>query len=255
MDLTGKVALVTGAGTGIGRATALGLARAGCSVAINYAHSESAAMTTEQEARAAGVQAMAVAADVSDDRAVRVMIERVVSELGRLDVVVNSAGVTSFKPIGNLDSIDDSDWQRIVDVNLKGPFQVIRSSLKHLLENPDGGSIVNVSSVGGIYGVGSSIPYCVSKGGLNTMTLMFARELAPKIRVNAVAPGFVDTDWWKASNDYDAIKTRFERSSPLKRVATAQDVASVVVEIVRSDVITGQVIIIDGGLGLVLPRS
>lgn len=255
MNLAGKVGLVTGGGTGIGRAVALALARGGCHVAVNYARSEAKAMNTAKEARVLGVEAVAVKADVSDDRAVRAMVATVAARLGRLDFVVNSAGTTSFKTMGDLESTDDDDWKRIIDVNLKGPFQVIRSALEHLQANADGGSIVNVSSVGGVYGVGSSIPYCASKGGLNTMTLMFARELAPKIRVNAIAPGFVDTDWWKGSNNYEAVKARFTTSTPLRRVATAENVASIVIEIVRSDVITGQVIIVDGGMGLVLPKS
>lgn len=255
MNLAGKVGLVTGGGTGIGRAVALALARAGCHVAVNYSRSQAKAMNTAEEARVLGVEAMAVNADVSDDRAVRAMVAAVAARLGRLDVVVNSAGVTSFRAMGDLEATVDEDWRRIVDVNLKGPFQVMRSALEHLRANADGGSIVNVSSVGGVYGVGSSIPYCASKAGLNTMTLMFARELAPKIRVNAVAPGFVDTDWAKGTNNYEAMKAHFTNSVPLKRVATAEDVASIAIEIVRSDVITGQVIIVDGGMGLIHPNG
>lgn len=254
MNLAGKVGLVTGGGSGIGRATVLALAREGCHVAVNYSRSESKAMSTAEEARALGVEAQAVKADVSDDRAVRDMVADVAARLGRLDVVINSAGTTSFKGMEDLERTDDEDWRRIIDVNLKGPFQVIRAALPHLRANPDGGRIVNVSSVAGVYGVGSAIPYCASKGGLNTMTLMFARELAPSIRVNAVAPGFVDTDWWNGNNNYEATKARFAAGTPLKRVATAEDVASMIVEIVRSDVITGQVIIVDSGMGIVFPK-
>jgi 3-oxoacyl-[acyl-carrier protein] reductase len=254
MDLAGKVALVTGGATGIGRATALALARSGCHVAVNYAHSEAEAMAAAEEARASGVEAIAVRADVSDDRAVRAMVADLAARLGRLDIVVNSAGVTSFKGM-DLDRTDDEDWRRIIDVNLKGPFQVIRAAVAHLRANPDGGSIVNVSSVAGVYGSGSAIPYCASKGGLNTMTLMLARELAPQIRVNAVAPGFVDTEWWSGNLAYEAIKASFTARTPLARVATAADVASMIVEISRSDVMTGQIVIIDSGMGIVFPKS
>jgi 3-oxoacyl-[acyl-carrier protein] reductase len=254
MELAGKVALVTGGGTGIGRATALGLARAGCHVAVNYSRSEVQAIATAEEAEALGVTAMAVKADVSDDRAVRGMVADVGARLGRLDIVVNSAGVTSFKGLEDLEGVTDEDWRRILDVNLKGPFQVIRAAVALLRANADGGSIVNVSSVAGVYGLGSSIPYCASKGGLNTMTLTFARELAPRIRVNAVAPGFVDTEWWNGSSSYEATKARFTGSAPLRRAATAEDVAAIVVGVLCSEVMTGQVVVVDSGMGIVLPK-
>src|SRR5512147_2475667 len=188
MDLNGKAAIVTGAGTGVGRATALALAKQGCSVIVNYSRSREAAEATAREAAALGVKAVAFQADVADDRACRSLVETAERELGRLDVLVNNAGTTRFIPHAELERVADDDWNQILAVNLKGPFQCARAA-RPALERAGGGMIVNVSSVAGIIATGSSIPYCASKAALNNLTIALARALAPRIRVNAVAPG------------------------------------------------------------------
>ena len=248
MDLGGKVALVTGGGVGTGRAVVLALAGRGCDVVVNYSRSREEAETTTAEARALGVRALALCADVSDDAAVRAMVDRAVGELGGLDVLVNNAGITSFIAHNDLEGVRDADWDKILGVNLKGPFYAVRAGTPALRARR--GAIVNVSSVAGVYGIGSSIPYCASKAALNIMTVALARALAPEIRVNAVAPGFIDTRWWKERDGYEAVKQFAAERSPLKRVCQPEDVAKVVVDLVTSEMVTGQVVVIDGGMGL-----
>jgi 3-oxoacyl-[acyl-carrier protein] reductase len=246
MDLEGKVALVTGAGVGTGRAVVLELARRGSDVAVNYSRSEAEAAATAEEARALGVRATTVQADVGDDRQVRAMVAATIAELGRLDVVVNNAGVTAFIPHAHLEGVAEADWERILGVNLKGPFYVIRAALPAL--RAGSGSIVNLSSIAGVHGIGSSIPYCASKAALNIMTVALARALAPEVRVNAVAPGFIDTRWWKGREGYDTIKQLATDHTPLKRICQPEDVARVVVDLATADLVTGQVLVVDGGM-------
>jgi len=251
MDVDGRAALVTGGGTGVGRATALSLAERGCSVAVNYSRSRAEAEETAELARAKGVRAVALQADVADDTACRALVAGAVRELGRLDVLVQSAGTTSFIPHAKLDDVGDSDWERILAVNLRGPFQCARAA-RGAIDASGGGEIVNVSSVAGIAGVGSSIPYCASKAALNLLTVMLARVMAPTIRVNAVAPGFVTSRWFRAGLGdaaYEAIKKGAEQRSPLHAVCTPEDVSAAILGLVTgSDLVTGQVLVIDGGM-------
>jgi 3-oxoacyl-[acyl-carrier protein] reductase len=248
MDLRGKSALVTGAAVGTGRAIAIELARRGCDVAVNYSRSEDEAEETAAEVRAAGCRALALRADVSDDGAVRAMAERAIGELGRLDVLVNNAGVTSFIPHGDLEGVREEDWNRILGVNLKGPFHAVRACLPSL--RAARGVVLNVSSIAGVAGIGSSIPYCASKAALNVMTVALARALAPEVRVNAVAPGFIDTRWWKDRDGYDAVKQFATERAPLKRVCQPEDVAEVALALITSELTTGQVVVVDGGMTL-----
>jgi 3-oxoacyl-[acyl-carrier protein] reductase len=248
MDLKGKVALVTGAGVGTGRAIALELAGRGVDVAVNYSRSEAEALATAADARALGVRAIAVKADVASDDEVRAMVASTLAELGRLDILVNNSGVTAFIPHADLEGVSEADWERILGVNLKGPFYAIRAALPAL--RADGGTIVNVSSIAGVRGIGSSIPYCASKAALNIMTVALARALAPEIRVNAVAPGFIDTRWWQDREGYETIKQLSADHTPLKRVCQPEDVARVVVDLAAADLVTGQVVVVDGGMTL-----
>jgi len=251
MNVEGKAALVTGGGTGVGRATALALARLGCSVTVNYRRSQDEAERTAADARALGVRAVAVQADVARDADCRRLVETTVRELGRLDVLVQSAGVTSFIPHANLDGVKDEDWERILGVNVRGVFQCARAA-RAPMEAAGAGAIVNVSSVAGIAGVGSSIPYCASKAAVNSLTITLARSLAPRIRVNAVAPGFV-TGRWLAEGlgeaGYQAVKKAMEAKAPLGRVCEPEDVADAIVSLVTgSALITGQVVPVEGGM-------
>lgn len=240
-----RVALITGGGTGIGRAVALGLARMHIAVAVNYSRSQQEAEETVRLCRELGARAMAVQADVSRDADVQAMVDRVVSEWGRLDILVNNAGTTRFVPHHDLDELKDEDWDRIFATNVKGVFLCTRAAAKVMLKN-GGGSIVNVSSVAGITGKGSSIPYCASKAAVNNLTLSLARVLAPAIRVNAVAPGFVDSRWTAGQTEYREINLK---ATPLKRVAQPEDVAEVVVALATGfRHVTGQIIPVEGGI-------
>jgi 3-oxoacyl-[acyl-carrier protein] reductase len=250
MEVEGRGALITGGGTGVGRATALDLARRGCSVAVNYSRSADDAEQTAADARALGVRALAVQADVADDAQCRSLVATAVAELGRLDALVQSAGVTVFVPHADLDKVQAQDWEHLMAVNVVGAFQCARAA-RGPLEAAGDGEIVNVSSVAGIAGVGSSIPYCASKAALNNLTLTLARALAPKIRVNAVAPGFITGRWLAGGlgDAYDAIKGAMEARAPLGRVCDPEDVATAILSLITgSDLVTGQIVAVDGGM-------
>lgn len=250
MNLEGKAAIVTGGGTGVGRATALRLARAGCSVLVNYSRSKNDAVQTAAEIEALGVKSVAFQADVSDDAACRAMVSAAVSRFGQLSVLVNNAGCTSFIPHADLEAVHDDVWDRIFAVNVKGTFQCARAA-KAPIEEAGGGEIVNVTSMAGLLAQGSSIPYCASKAAINNMTVALARTLAPKIRVNAVAPGFIDSRWLQRGlgDAYERTKSAFESRLPLGRVCDPDDVAQAIVSLISgSDLVTGQVLPVDGGL-------
>jgi 3-oxoacyl-[acyl-carrier protein] reductase len=250
MNVEGMVAIITGGGTGVGRATALDLARRGCSVVVNYSRSKDEAEATAAEVAALGVRALPLRADVADDVACRALVDATVRELGRVDVLVQSAGVTSFIPHTNLDAVTSDDWQRIFGVNLVGAFQMARA-VKAPMDAAGAGVIVNVSSVAGIAGIGSSIPYCASKAGMNNLTITLARVLAPKIRVNAVAPGFITGRWLEGGLGaaYEPIKKAMEAKSPLRRVAAPEDVSAAIVSLIcGSDLVTGVILPVEGGM-------
>jgi 3-oxoacyl-[acyl-carrier protein] reductase len=250
MKLNDKAALVTGAGTGVGRATAIMLAQHGCHVGVNYARSREAAEQTAADCRALGVKAIAVQADVADDAVVRQMAAAVEDAFGRLDVLVNCAGTTRFINHANLEKVTDDDWHRILDVNLLGPFHTIRA-VKELMLRSGGGEIINISSVAGLQASGSSIPYCASKAALINMTIALARVLAPTIRVNNVAPGFITGRWLEEGlgrDAYERTKKAFEQGVPTGKVCDPEDIAATVLGIiVGSDNMTGQTIVVDGG--------
>jgi 3-oxoacyl-[acyl-carrier protein] reductase len=250
VELDGKAAIVTGAGTGVGRATALALARRGYSVLVNYSRSRDGAESTAAEAARLGVRALAFCADVADDAACRAMAGAAAREFGRLDVLVNNAGTTVFVPHADLERVTTDDWERLLAVNLRGPFQCARA-VRPALEASGSGEIVNVSSIAGIAGIGSSIPYCASKAALNSLTVTLARALAPRIRVNAVAPGFIEGEWLRQGlgDGYDAVKQHFAGRAPLQRVATPEDVAGVILSIITGpDLVTGALIPCEGGM-------
>jgi 3-oxoacyl-[acyl-carrier protein] reductase len=250
MQVAGKVALVTGGGTGVGAATALHLAKLGCAVAVNYSRSKDAAEQIAERARAAGVRAIALRADVSRDDECRRLVSECVTQLGRLDILVNNAGTTSFIPHHELEKVSDDDWNTILGVNLKGPFFCSRAARPHLSANGSG-EIVMTSSVAGIAGVGSSIPYCASKAALNNLVVTLARVMGPHVRVNAVAPGFIDGEWLQQGLGpaYAAIRKAVQEKSPLQRVCTPDDVADAIVSLITgSDLVTGNVLPVEGGM-------
>ncbi|RMF19052.1 MAG: glucose 1-dehydrogenase [Deltaproteobacteria bacterium] len=249
MDLEGKAAVVTGSAVGVGRAVVLDLARRGCNVAVNYSRSRDEAEATAAEAEKLGARALCLQADVRDDAAVRSMVAEATGAFGRLDVLVNNAGITRFIAHHDLEGVSDEDWNAIFDTNVRGTFYATRAAVP-ALRAEGGGAIVNLSSIAGVYSIGSSVPYCASKAAINSLTISLARALAPEIRVNAVAPGYIDTRWWQQRPNYEASKQMAEAMTPLRRVCTAEDVSKVVLDLVTSDMITGQILVVDGGMGI-----
>lgn len=255
MELTGKAAFITGGGTGVGRACAELLASKGCDVAVNYSRSADAAAETVAAVEKLGARGIALQGDVADDAACRSMVDQAVETFGRLDVLINSAGTTVFVPHDDLDGITSDDWHRLYSVNTMGPFQMMRAAAPHLKAD-GGGHVVSISSVSGVAGVGSSLPYCASKAALNNLTVTMARVLAPEVRVNAVAPGFITGRWWKEGQGddvHDAVQGHVESSVPLQAVCDPEDVANSVMGFLINDLSTGQIVVVDGGMLIKIP--
>lgn len=229
----------------MGRATALLFAREGASVGINYAHSRDAAEELASQIRGEGGTAITIAADVSDDKQVRAMASRVEQEFGGLDYLVNNAGWSTVIPHANMDDLTDEIWDRTLNTNLRGPFYCVRATAPMLKKRP-GAAIVNIASVAGQTGFGSSIAYAAAKAGLINMTKALARSLAPEIRVNAVSPGAVHT---RFANWPESIFPQAAHVTPLERIATVEDVAEAVLFFcVEAQTITGENLTVDGGL-------
>ena len=242
--LRGKVALVTGSATGIGRAAALEFAREGADVVVNYSRSEAEAKQTQADCAALNVRALLVRADCADEAEVKDLVARAVDELGGVDILVNNAGTTRFVPLPEIDELDDSDWDRIFQLNVKGAFYATRACVPSMRKR-GGGLVVNIASVAGLTGAGSSIPYAVSKGAMITLTKSLAKALAPDIRVNAIAPGIVTTRWVAGREDH---VERYAKDTPLERAATAEDCARIVVSFaIYGTFLTGEVTLVDGG--------
>lgn len=240
------VVLITGAATGVGRACALQFAGLGYDVVVNYSRSQQDAGQTAADVEAAGAKALVVCCDVSEDAKVREMLKQVGQTFGRLDVLVNNAATTSFIEHADLESLTEEMWDRMLNVNLKGAFFVTRAAAE-LLRSGDGGAIVNVSSVAGITGSGSSIAYCATKAGLNTMTKSLAKALAPEIRVNAVCPGPINSRWIRQGNP-DLDVNEMVAGYPLPRASQPDDIADAVVFFATAtNMATGQILSIDGG--------
>lgn len=243
-----KAALVTGAATGIGRSAVLALARAGFDVALNYSSSEAAARETAAQAEKLGAKTLLVRCDVSDEKAVRAMLERVAQAFERLDVLVNNAGTTaSWKP-KDLESLSLDDWDRVFAVNVRGLFQVTRAAVPLLKKSQ--GCVVNTASIVGLRPGPQPLPYAASKAAVVNLTKTLAWNLAPEIRVNAVAPGWMEGDWMKRmlKDKYEDLMGKRARATPLKRVVTADDVAETMMSLINSNrFVTGEVIVIDGG--------
>lgn len=244
MELTGKVALITGGGTGLGRAITLALARQGVHVAINYSRSREEAEATAQEAASLGVRAMAVQANVADPDAVERMVQSVERDLGRLDILVANAGTTHFVPFHDLDAITPAIWDEIMAVNVRGTWLCARAAAP-AMRRAGGGRIVTVSSIAGLQPQGSSLPYCVSKAAVIHLTRCLAVALAPDILVNGVAPGLLDTRW--SAGWGEAGKQAYAGRALTRRLPTLDDVADQVVAFCRTDSTTGQTVAIDGG--------
>jgi ketoreductase RED2 len=241
-SLQDKVALVTGSSSGIGAATARALADEGAVVVVNSASSVQAGRALADELpRASYVQA-----DIADPEQARHLVASAVREHGRLDVLVNNAGTTQVIAHPDLEAATVEVWRRILEVNVIGTWAVTVASVPHLRANGDG-AIVNVSSVAGHTTRGSSIPYAVSKAAVSHMTELLANVLGPEIRVNAVAPGLVDTPW---TADWDVVREFVRAQAPLQRSGTPEDIAVVILGLVRARYMTGEIVLVDGGIRL-----
>ena len=253
MAATGQAAIITGSATGIGAAVALRLAAKGVHVVINCTKSLAEAEATAAECRALGVEALVCQADVSRDEDCRRMAQAALEAWGRIDFLVNNAGTTIFAPQADLDAVQAEDFRRIYDVNVIGAFQMVRA-VAPAMKAQGRGAIVNVSSIAGLAGIGSSIAYAASKGALNTLTLSLARSLGPQIRVNAVCPGMVKTRWLQqgwGEERYDRTLAAMEAAMPLKAVSGPDEIAEPVVWLLDAAAhVTGEVITVDSGLHL-----
>ncbi len=251
------VALVTGSATGVGAATAVVLAGRGWNVVVNYSRSEHEAEATAAACRTAGADVLLMRGDVADDADCRALVAGAVARWGRLDALVNNAGISSFAGAANWDAIDAETFQRIVGVNALGAFQMIRAAAPHL--KAAAGCVVNVSSIAGALGIGSSVAYIASKGAVNAMTLYFARAMAPEVRVNAVCPGLITSRWFVdgiGQDGYDRIKAGYEAAAPLARASTPEDVAEAVLWLVEgAKTVTGELLLLDGGMHLGAAQS
>ncbi len=238
----GQVVLITGSSSGIGAAAARQFAASGATVIINSVTSVDAGQTLAAELP----DATYVQADVADEADAARLIEEVVATHGRLDVLVNNAGTTAVIPHGDLEAANPEVWRRIFDTNVIGTWQLTVAAVPHLRASGKG-QVLNVSSLAGERPVGSSIPYACSKAALSHMTRLLANTLGPDIRVNAVAPGLVDTPW---TAEWDVVREFVKAQAPLQRSATPEDVAEVIMGLARSTYMTGQIVLVDGGLSL-----
>lgn len=248
-DFTGTVAVVTGGGTGVGRAVSLALGAVGAAtVVVSYSRSDAAAEAVADEVRALGAAAVAIKADVRDEDSVVALMDRVVDEFGTIDILVNCAGATKLVPFDDLDGLTDDVWDLVMDVNVRGAFRCIRAAAPALRKA--GGAVVNVASTAAHRAGGSSIAYGVSKAALLHLTRGLARSLAPEVTVNSVSPGAIESEWLvdlvgadraRASWDADSLVT------PLGRVSTPDDVAEAVLAMLSARFVTGEDIIVDGG--------
>lgn len=250
--MTARVAIVTGGSSGVGEATVRELAGRGWNVAINYAKDAKKAAVVA--AGCAG--AMAVQGDVAEDADCRRVAREVLASWGRIDALVNSAGTTKFADHKDLEALSAADFEAIFRVNVVGPFQMVRACEKALRESR--GCVVNVSSVAHLLGTGSSVAYAASKAALNTMSLSLARSLAPGVRVNVVAPGFVRTPWQVAAMGEagaQEAERRYAERAPLKSASQPEDVAEAIAWLVEgARRVTGEILYVDAGMHVASPR-
>ena len=245
MRFEGKVALVTGASRGIGRAIALALAAEGADVAVNYAGSEAAAKEVAAEIEAMGRKAFVIQADIASTEASTAMVDAVVKEFGRVDVLVNNAGITRD---GLLMRMKEEDWDAVITTNLKGVFNCTKAAIKYMMKQKSG-NIVNISSIVGVMGNAGQANYCAAKAGVIGFTKATAKEVAARgIRVNAIAPGFIKTDMTSVLSE--KVVEAMLAGIPLNRLGETEDIAKAVLFIASSDAnyITGQTLHVDGGM-------
>ncbi|HEX3699048.1 MAG TPA: SDR family NAD(P)-dependent oxidoreductase [Phenylobacterium sp.] len=251
-DFKGFVVVVTGASTGLGRAIAVETAgRGAATVVVNYASNVADAEETGKRVEALGAKAVLVQGDVAKDEDCRAIAEAA-RPFGRIDALFNNAGTTTFAAHGNMDAVSADDFLRLYAVNVVGAFQMVRACRALLEAAPQPGAVVNTASIAGVTGIGSSVPYAASKGALNTMTLSLARALAPKIRVNAVCPGFIDTPWFGkglGAEGAERVRANAAANTPLKAASTPEDIAAATVFLASPAArhVTGETLLVDAG--------
>ncbi len=247
-QLTGQVALVTGAGVGIGRAIAVSYAREGARVVVNYSRSRREAEETATLVTRAGGEALTIQADVSRDAQVRAMVEQALGAFGRIDILVNNAGITAFVDFADLDGLTEDVWDRLYRVNVMGTFFCCRA-VAAPMKKQGRGRIINLASVAGLAPQGSSIAYCCSKAAVVQLSKCLAKTLGPEIQVNVIAPGFIaETRWNVGRPNLDAIVEKVSQGAPLKRVGLPEDIADAALFLAtRGDFMTGDVMVVDGG--------
>jgi len=244
MDLTGTAVIVTGSSSGIGEAIARRLAGMGAGIVVNSATSVEAGQPLAAELP----DAVYVQGDVGDPATATALVAAAQARWGRLDGLVNNAGRTVPVPMPNIADVTVEHWETVLRTNVIGTFLVSQAALPLLRESPDGW-IVNITSLAGVRQTGSSLPYAVSKAAENHMTTIFAKHAGGAVRVNAIAPGLVDTPW---TEDWDDLRAGVAALAPLRRIATPDDIADAAVGLIGSRYTTGQVIVVDGGTGLVI---
>ncbi len=250
MNINGKVAVVTGSSSGVGEATAKLLASLGASVVVNYFRGAKAGRRVVDNIQSSGGSAIAVQADTRVDDDCRKLIQAAVDEYGHLEILVNNAGMTHFIAHDDLEAVTDDVWDDIIGANLRGVFNCTRAAVPHMREAGEG-AVVNVSSVAGAGGGGSCIPYAASKAGVNVITKSLARVLGPEIRINTIAPGFIEGRWLRGGlgdETYEAGRKRLGKTAPLRGVATPETCADAIIALIERNIfVTGQTITVDGG--------
>lgn len=254
MKKSKPVAIVTGSSRGVGAATAKLLAKKGYNIVVNYSKSEKEASEVQAACESLGAKTLLCRADVAEDGDCRRMADQAMAKWGRIDVLVNNAATTKFNAHHNLEGLSKEDFLHIYSVNLVGPYQMIRAVAPHM-KSAGKGVVVNIASLAGVKGIGSSVAYCASKAALINMTMALARVLGPEIRINAICPGFIQGEWLKAGmgkEKYEKTKNRLESTLPLRMTATPEIIADTVRYFIEDAVlVTGETLLLDGGHHLI----
>lgn len=243
MNIQHKTAIVTGGGTGIGKAVSIELAKRGARVVVNYSRSREDAEETVRTIQEGGGTAVAVQANVAKETEVQAMVGKAASEFGSVDILINNASITRYIAMNDLEAVNDEAWDELYQVNVKGMFYCARAAAGEMKKQKQG-VIVNLGSIAGITGSGSSLPYAVSKAAVHGLTRSLARALAPEIRVSSVAPGAVATRWWAGREQQ---MEQLAGSLLLNRISSPEDIAHMICAVVEQDSLTGQVITVDAG--------
>lgn len=250
-DLNNRVAIVTGSSSGVGAATARLLASLGCNVVINYNSNPAGAETVAAACAEHGVETLVMQANVAEDGDCRALANAAIEKWGRLDILVNNAGTTKFVDHADLEGLSAEDFHHIYGVNVIGAYQMIRAVSEQMRQQEEGGVVVNVASIAAVTGIGSCVAYAASKGAMVTMTLSLARSLGPKIRMNAVCPGFIEGDWLRqglGDEVYEQVREANRKGAALGVVANADTVADGILSFITGpQIVTGETLLLDGG--------